>query len=174
MRNEQGFVVVELLMQGLMVAGFVLVTSLVGVHSAVAISTVSASQDQAHFAALRWDLENLDARQAIYYADERSYSSSSIDLGFTPSEGVTVSIHASPLGWAATATHLGLVILVPSLMTQIDGHSRAAENSANYLIAHLGGLRQSISHSLPPLALSGPRPCSIDTRNARCSGRSEK
>jgi len=81
---------------------------LVGVHSAVAISTVSASRDQAHFATLRWDLENLDARQAIYYSDERAYSSSSIDLGFTPSEGVTVSVVASPRGWAATATHEGL------------------------------------------------------------------
>jgi len=108
MRNEQGFVVVELLMQGLIVAGFVLVTSMVGLHSAVAISTVSASKDQAHFAALRWDLENLDARQAIHYADERSYSSSSTELGFTPTEGVTVSIVASPWGWAATATHVGL------------------------------------------------------------------
>ncbi len=108
MPDNKGFVLIELLMKAVTVTGFLSVTSMIGIQLASVTSKVSTSREQAYFAAMQWDLENLDARQAIYYVDRLSYSSSSTDLRFTNSDGVAVTIVASPSGWSGTATHAAL------------------------------------------------------------------
>ena len=108
MPDNKGFVLIELLMKGLTVTEFLLLASMIPIQLATTVSEVCASREQAYFAAMQRDLENLDARQAIYYVDRLSYSSSSMDLRFTNSDGVAVTIVASPSGWSGTATHAAL------------------------------------------------------------------
>ena len=57
---------------------------------------------------MKSDVKNLASQQEIYYADNYSYTTSTVDLAFTNSEGVTVAISASTSGWAASATHSAL------------------------------------------------------------------
>ena len=90
MPDNKGFVLIELLMKGLTVTEFLLVASMIPIQLATTFSKVSASREQAYFAAMQGDLETLDARQAIYYVDRLSYSSSSRDLRFTNSGGVAL------------------------------------------------------------------------------------
>jgi len=105
MSDKRGFGLVEFLMTSQIVAGFFLMATLIGVESARAVSKVSNSRDDAYYAAMRWDLKNLDARESIYFADRLSYSSSVRDLKFRTSDGVSVTVEATVQGWSATATH---------------------------------------------------------------------
>lgn len=105
MRNNQGFVLVEVLMDGLAVSTLLVVVALMGVQSLITFPRWSESRDQAHLSILRFDLENLYAQQALHLADRGAYATSLEELGFTPSEGVRVSLAASPGGWSATAEH---------------------------------------------------------------------
>ena len=105
MPNSKGYVLIELLMTGLAQLGLLAVVGIIGIQLAISVQRLSASREQAHFAAMRWDLENLAARQAIYRADENSYSSAFAELHFAASEGVTVTLEALPSGWWGAATH---------------------------------------------------------------------
>lgn len=105
MRSTDGFVLVEVLMDGVAVSGLMAVVALMAVQSVVAFPRWSDSRDQAYLDALRWELENVAAHQAIHRADHGSYATSVEELGFHPSEGVDVSIVASRWGWSATAGH---------------------------------------------------------------------
>ncbi|MCJ7627166.1 MAG: hypothetical protein MUO50_02145, partial [Longimicrobiales bacterium] len=55
--------------------------------------------------AMESDLEGLIALQAEYFRSHGSFSGSPSVLGFRPSEGVNVSLIATPDGWSAAATH---------------------------------------------------------------------
>lgn len=105
MRNDHGFVLVEMLMDGVAVSGLMAVAALMAVHSVVAFPRWSDSRDQAYLDALRWDLQNVAAHQALYGADHGTYATSVRELGLHFSEGVDVSIVASRSGWSATARH---------------------------------------------------------------------
>lgn len=105
MRNDHGFVLVDMLMDAVAVGGLVAVVALMAVQSVLAFPRWSDSREQAHLDALRWDLENVTAHQALYRADHGTYAASVAELGFRPSEGVDVSIAASRWGWSATAAH---------------------------------------------------------------------
>ena len=57
---------------------------------------------------MKSDLKNLASQQEIYYADNYTYTTNTVDLAYTNSEGVTVTQAASTSGWAASATHSAL------------------------------------------------------------------
>ena len=98
MRDNKGFTLIELL----------IVVVIIGILAAIAIPKFSATREKAYFAAMKSDLKNLASQEEIYYADNYSYTTSTVDLAFTNSEGVTVTIAASSSGWAASATHSAL------------------------------------------------------------------
>jgi hypothetical protein len=54
---------------------------------------------------MRNDLETLAATQESYFRTYQAYSGSRSALGFSASDGVAISIIATPTGWSATATH---------------------------------------------------------------------
>jgi type II secretory pathway pseudopilin PulG len=106
--DENGFVLLEFLMEGLTVVGLLLVLSMIGIQSAVAINGVSDSREQARFDVLQRDLENLGAHEAIYYSEARAFAASPEALGFAPSDGVEIDVEASVYGWSATARHVSM------------------------------------------------------------------
>ena len=105
MRNDRGFVLVEVLMDGLAVSALLVVVVLMAVQSAITFPRWSESRAQAQVSALELELENLHAQQALYHADRGVFATSLEELGFTPSDGVRMSLSASPRGWSATAGH---------------------------------------------------------------------
>ncbi|HUF76733.1 MAG TPA: prepilin-type N-terminal cleavage/methylation domain-containing protein [Longimicrobiales bacterium] len=99
MRDTKGFTLIELL----------IVVVIIGILAAIAIPKFSATRERAYYAAMKSDLKNLASQQEIYYADHYTYSNVLANLGFTQSEGVTVTPSAvSTSGWAATAIHSAL------------------------------------------------------------------
>jgi len=99
MRDNKGFTLIELL----------IVVVIIGILAAIAIPKFSATREKAYFAAMKSDLKNLASQEEIYYADNYSYTSSTVGLAFTNSEGVNVAIASvSTSGWAASATHSAL------------------------------------------------------------------
>ena len=68
----------------------------------------AATRVKAYFAAMKSDLNNLASQQEIYYADASAYSTSTTDLSFTSSAGVTVALAATSSGWSASAVHAAL------------------------------------------------------------------
>jgi len=57
---------------------------------------------------MRSDLRNLEPAQEAYFADHGRYTTDVAELGYAPSDGVTVTIlHADADGWAARSTHRG-------------------------------------------------------------------
>lgn len=107
MSNDRGFMLIDTLMELVAIGGLFSMISIAGIQMVIAMTAITGARDEARFDAMRRDLENLRARQAIYYADELSYSSSPKELRFSGSPGVTVHIVASDDGWAATAAHVG-------------------------------------------------------------------
>ena len=82
MRDNKGFTLIELL----------IVVVIIGILAAIAIPKFSATREKAYYAALKSDLKNLSSQQEIYYSDHYTYTTSTTDLGFVQSEGVTVSV----------------------------------------------------------------------------------
>lgn len=105
MRNDHGFVLGEVLMDGVAVSGLMAVVALMAVQSVAAFPKWFESRDGVYLDALRWELQGVAAQQALYRADHGAYATSLEELGFQPSEGVDVSIVASRSGWSATAGH---------------------------------------------------------------------
>ncbi len=68
----------------------------------------SYGRDVAYGAAIRSDLKNLASQQEIYFSDHETYSADPVQLGFTHSDGVEVTVFASQDGWSARATHAAL------------------------------------------------------------------
>jgi len=99
---------IEFMMEGLAVVGLLVVLTLIGVQSTIAATRVSASRTEARFVAMEWDLKNLADRQILHFADEAAFASSLEDLRFVGTDGVIVSIMASPEGWSGTASHAAL------------------------------------------------------------------
>jgi Tfp pilus assembly protein PilE len=108
MPDSRGFVLIDLLMEGVAVIGVLAMTAIATVQVTKALAGVRASRAEARYEVLRSHLEELGARQAIHYADALTYSGSEEALGLTTSPGVRLEIVASGWGWAAAATHEGL------------------------------------------------------------------
>jgi len=57
------------------------------------------------FSMMRSDLERLWQQEEEYFRIRGEYSGKPEDLGFSPSEGVTVAIIAMPTGWSGATTY---------------------------------------------------------------------
>ena len=99
MRDNKGFTLIELL----------IVVVIIGILAAIAIPKFSATREKAYYAAMKSDLKNLASQEEIFYADGYTYSTDLGALGFSESEGVTVTVGAATAtGWSAVATHAAL------------------------------------------------------------------
>jgi prepilin-type N-terminal cleavage/methylation domain-containing protein len=95
-----GFTFVELL----------IVIVIIGILASVAIPKFRNTKDRAYVATLKSDLRHLATSQESYLYDYATYYDGAIptpELGFDPSEGVTITLNAVTMsGWSATAKHI--------------------------------------------------------------------
>jgi type IV pilus assembly protein PilA len=92
----QGFTLIELL----------IVVVIIGILASIAIPKFANSKGKAYLATMKSDLRNLATAEESYYYDYSVYTSSLSNLGFAPSQGVSISIpEATAGGWSATATN---------------------------------------------------------------------
>ncbi|MDX1647695.1 MAG: hypothetical protein R3304_11170 [Longimicrobiales bacterium] len=103
--SEDGFLMVEILMDGLAASALWAIVGLMGAQSAIAFPRWSESRTQAQVSVMRLELENLQAAQALHFLDRGTYASSLGSLGFEPSAGMELTLSASATGWSATVFH---------------------------------------------------------------------
>lgn len=97
--SQSGFTLIELL----------IVVVIIGILAAIAIPKFSAAREKAFLAAAKSDLRNLANLQEIYHNVNYSYGSDFAALGFTNSDGVTVTVaEATGTGWSASSVHAGM------------------------------------------------------------------
>lgn len=98
--KKNGFTLVELL----------IVVVIVGLLAAIAIPKFSATREKAFIATAKADLRNLASLQEVYYNTYYSFSTDLDAVGFSNSEGITVTVpEATNRGWSAAAVHQGLL-----------------------------------------------------------------
>jgi prepilin-type N-terminal cleavage/methylation domain-containing protein len=94
--SRRGFTLIELL----------LVVVILGILAAIAIPKFVNTKEKAYVASMKTDLRNLITAEEAYFSDYYTYTSTTADLPFTESPGVTVTIDYNPgRGWTATAGH---------------------------------------------------------------------
>jgi type IV pilus assembly protein PilA len=99
-RMRKGFTLIELL----------IVVVIIGILAAIAIPKFANTKQQAYLATLKEDLRNLVTAEEAYFSDFTTYTGTLTTTQYNPSAGVTYSVSAATgTGWAATATHTGLV-----------------------------------------------------------------
>lgn len=95
-RLRPAFTLIELL----------IVIVIVGIIAAIAIPKFSNTKAKASAAALRTDLHGLAVAQEAYFYEKHVYASDTVELNFSTSPGVTISMTAPATGgWMATATN---------------------------------------------------------------------
>lgn len=99
-RKRTGFTLIELL----------IVVVIIGILAAIAIPKFANTKGKAYLATLKTDLRNLVTAEEAYFYDYATYTTSIGTAFFQPSQGVAFVVSsADATGWAATATHVGLV-----------------------------------------------------------------
>ncbi len=100
MSEQRGFTLIELL----------IVVVIIGILASIAIPKFSATREKAFISTLKSDLKNLATQQEMYHNSAFSYASTLVLVGASASDGVTITINeATGSGWAATASHSGLL-----------------------------------------------------------------
>ena len=100
MGKQRGFTLVELL----------IVVVIIGIIASIAIPKFSEVRDKAFLSSLKTDLKHLATQQEMYHNTQFSYGNTLALVGGSESDGVTITINeATGTGWAATASHAGLV-----------------------------------------------------------------
>jgi prepilin-type N-terminal cleavage/methylation domain-containing protein len=95
-RGEKGFTLIELL----------IVVVIIGILAAIAVPKFVNTKEKAYIASMKSDLRNLVSTEESYLADNQTYASSTTQLNFGRSAGVTVTIlTGTASGWGATAYH---------------------------------------------------------------------
>src|SRR4029079_13783721 len=95
-KTRKGFTLIELL----------IVVVIIGILAAIASPKFANTKEKAYLASMKSDLRNLATAQESYFADNQTYTTSTIAVNFSPSSGVTVTIpDAAGTKWTATATH---------------------------------------------------------------------
>src|SRR5512132_512483 len=99
LRNtRKGFTLIELL----------IVVVIIGILAAIAIPKFANTKEKAYIAAMKSDLRNLVTAQESYFADNVTYATTTSNLSYNSSAGVTVTVSgATGTGWSATASHNG-------------------------------------------------------------------
>ncbi len=94
--REKGFTLIELL----------IVVVIIGILAAIAVPKFFNTKEKAYIASMKSDLRNLVSTEEGYLADNQTYASSTSQLSFGQSAGVTVTITTGTTsGWGATAWH---------------------------------------------------------------------
>jgi prepilin-type N-terminal cleavage/methylation domain-containing protein len=97
--DRSGFTLIELL----------IVVVIIGILAAIAIPKFEAVRTKGYRAAMMSDLRNLASLQELHHANTFTFSTSTVDLEFSASDGVTVTVNsADATGWSASATHAAL------------------------------------------------------------------
>ena len=98
MRNTKGFTLIELL----------IVVVIIGILAAIAIPKFANTKEKAYIASMKSDLRNLVTAEESYFADNVTYATTTANLSYNSSAGVTVTVSgATGTGWSATASHNG-------------------------------------------------------------------
>ena len=96
MRNTKGFTLIELL----------IVVVIIGILAAIAIPKFANTKEKAYIASMKSDLRNLVTAEESYFADNVTYATTTANLQYNSSAGVTVTVSgATGTGWSATAKH---------------------------------------------------------------------
>ncbi len=96
MRSTKGFTLIELL----------IVVVIIGILAAIAIPKFANTKEKAYIASMKSDLRNLVTAQEAYFADNVTYATTTSNLQYNSSAGVTVTVSgATGTGWSATASH---------------------------------------------------------------------
>ncbi len=96
MRNTKGFTLIELL----------IVVVIIGILAAIAIPKFANTKEKAYIASMKSDLRNLVTAEESYFADNVTYATTTSNLQYNSSAGVTVTVSgATGTGWSATASH---------------------------------------------------------------------
>lgn len=104
-RSTQGFTLIELL----------IVIVIIGILATIAIPKFSRTKSKGYAAMVKSDIRNLMTAQESYFGDRNVYATAAqltAENRYSASSGVTMTIlNQTATGWAATATHSGLVDL---------------------------------------------------------------
>lgn len=96
-------------MRGFSVVELLVVLAILALVASIMIPRYASSREQAYVATMLSDLRNLGSAMEAYYrvdGGEYGYTDQTSDLGFTESEGVSISIlEATAGGWSAHASH---------------------------------------------------------------------
>jgi len=102
-RPEAGFTLIELL----------IVVLIIGIVASIVIPKFGSGRERAYLATMKGDLRNLAVSQEAYFYDNSGYYDGPLpkaEFTHDPSPGVTLTLQdVTPGGWAATATHIGLL-----------------------------------------------------------------